>query len=305
MHIEIEISNVRDFVDIGGISQPVIGQRKVTHDVRIREGQASIIGGLMQSQTFITKSGVPFLGAIPLIGRFFSSKDVQQSENEILVVLVPRIVRLPEISDVNLKGVASGVEQVYRGRYESESNNVPALPEVGAHAPSQDEPKQPRLLKPHSGSDPVADAERACCSNGAGVDRTREPEEVEVAQAEPAASPAVPQDPSAPPSFSFAPAEPVVAVGEQIEVGVSIANVKQLFGIPMRFGYNPKLLRLVDIQRGTFLQGDGQDLIFSKNIRDKVGLAAVNISRFPGTGGVDGGGLLVTLVFEGVASGRV
>ena len=105
-------------------------------------------------------------------------------------------------------------------------------------------------------------------------------------------------------SNRFAPAEPVVAVGEQLEIGVSVANVKQLFGIPMRFGYNPKLLRLVDIQRGTFLQGDGQDLIFSKNIRHKVGLAAVNISRFPGTGGVDGSGLLVKLVFEGVASGR-
>ena len=305
MHIEIEISNVRDFVDIGGISQPVIGQRKVTHDVRIREGQASIIGGLMQSQTFITKSGVPFLGAIPLIGHFFSSKDVQQSENEILVVLVPRIVRLPEISEVNLKGVASGVEQVYRVRYESESNNVPALPEVGAHAPSQAEIEATEFAEaaPVAPS-PLPTPSAPSVPSAPVSTEPEEPAEVEVAEAEPAASPAVPQDLSAPPSFSFAPAEPVVVVGEQIEVGVSIANVKQLFGIPMRFGYNPKLLRLVDIRRGTFLQGDGQDLIFSKNIRHKVGLAAVNISRFPGTGGVDGAGLLVKLVFEGVASGR-
>ncbi len=305
MHIEIEISNVRDFVDIGGISQPVIGQRKVTHDVRIREGQASIIGGLMQSQTFITKSGVPFLGSIPLIGRFFSSKDVQQSENEILVVLVPRIVRLPEISEVNLKGVASGVEQVYRVRYESESNNVPALPEVGAHASSQAEIEATEFAEaaPVAPS-PLPTPSAPGAPTAPVATEPEEPAEVEVAEAEPAASPAVPQDPSAPPSFYFAPAEPVVAVGEQIEIGVSIANVKQLFGIPMRFGYNPKLLRLVDIRRGTFLQGDGQDLIFSKNIRHKVGLAAVNISRFPGTGGVDGAGLLVKLVFEGVASGR-
>ena len=45
MHIEIEISNVRDFVDIGGISQPVIGQRKVTHDIRIREGRQAFLAG--------------------------------------------------------------------------------------------------------------------------------------------------------------------------------------------------------------------------------------------------------------------
>ena len=36
LHIEVEISNVRDHVDIGGISQPIIGQRKITHDIRIR-----------------------------------------------------------------------------------------------------------------------------------------------------------------------------------------------------------------------------------------------------------------------------
>ena len=305
MHIEIEISNVRDFVDIGGISQPIIGQRRVTHDVRIRDGEASILGGLMQSQTFITKSGVPFLGSIPLIGRFFSSKDVQFSENEILIVLVPRIVRVPEINSVNLKGVASGVEQVYRVRYERESNDVPALPPVGAHAPAQQgaESTEVAEAKPPAPS-PALPLGLPGFPRAPTSTEPEEPEEVEVPEAEPAASPAAPEDPSAPPSFSFAPAEPVVAVGEQIEIGVSVANVKQLFGIPMRFGYNPKLLRLVDIRRGTFLQGDGQDLIFSKNIRQRVGLAAVNISRFPGTGGVDGRGLLVKLVFEGVASGR-
>ena len=305
MHIEIEISNVRDFVDIGGISQPVIGQRKVTHDIRIREGEASILGGLMQSQTFITKSGVPFLGSIPLIGRFFSSKDVQLSENEILVVLVPRIVRLPEINAVNLQVVASGVEQVYRVRYERESNDVPALPEVGAHAPGRQgtESTEVAEAKPPAPS-PALPLGLPGFPRAPASTEPEEPEEVEAAEAEPAATPATAEGSSAGPSFRFAPAAPVVAVGEQLEIGVSVTNVKQLFGIPLRFGYNPKLLRLVDIQRGTFLQGDGQDLIFSKNIRHKVGLAAVNMSRFPGTGGVDGGGLLVTLVFEGVASGR-
>ena len=71
----------------------------------------------------------------------------------------------------------------------------------------------------------------------------------------------------------------------------------------MRFGWDPRILRLIDIQKETFLQGDGQDLIFSRNIRNDVGQAAVNISRFPGTGGIDGNGLLVTLVFEGLNNG--
>ena len=86
-------------------------------------------------------------------------------------------------------------------------------------------------------------------------------------------------------------------------MNVLLEGAKQIFGVPMRFGWDPKVLRLAEIQKGTFLQGDGQDLIFSRNIRNDVGQAAINISRFPGTGGTDGSGLLVTLVLEGVAGG--
>ena len=88
-------------------------------------------------------------------------------------------------------------------------------------------------------------------------------------------------------------------------VNVFVDNANQLFGLPLRFGFDPKLVRLADITKGTFLQGDGQDLIFSKNIRNEVGQAAINTSRFPGTGGVDGAGLVVTLTIEGVASGEM
>ena len=63
------------------------------------------------------------------------------------------------------------------------------------------------------------------------------------------------------------------------------------------------MIRIADITKGTFLEGDESDLIFSKNIRNEVGQAAVNISRFPGTGGVDGEGLVISLQVEGVAAG--
>ena len=44
MHVEMDISNVTDHVDLGGISQPVIGQRKVNFDVRMKEGEVSVLG---------------------------------------------------------------------------------------------------------------------------------------------------------------------------------------------------------------------------------------------------------------------
>jgi general secretion pathway protein D len=59
MHVEMDISNVTDHVDLGGISQPVIGQRKVTFDVRMREGEVNVLGGLMQAQQSKTTTGWP------------------------------------------------------------------------------------------------------------------------------------------------------------------------------------------------------------------------------------------------------
>ena len=49
---------------------------------------------------------------------------------------------------------------------------------------------------------------------------------------------------------------------------------------------------------------DASDIIFSRAIRQENGLAAVNISRYPGTGGADGEGELVKLTFKGLAAGE-
>ena len=68
MHIEVEVSNVADFIEIGGIRQPIFGQRRVAHDIRVKEGEASILGGLLQTQIFKTRSGLPILGDIPFLG---------------------------------------------------------------------------------------------------------------------------------------------------------------------------------------------------------------------------------------------
>ncbi len=114
MHVEIEISNVKERIDIGGIKQPVIGQRKVIDDLRVREGEMSIIGGLVQYQDNKTTSGVPGLMNIPGLRRLFSSESIDRSQSELVIALVPHIVRSSDITASNLKGVASGFDQVLR-----------------------------------------------------------------------------------------------------------------------------------------------------------------------------------------------
>src|SRR5439155_22841647 len=50
MHNDLEISAVTGQADVGGIKQPIIGQRKISVDVRLHEGEVSLLGGLMKTQ---------------------------------------------------------------------------------------------------------------------------------------------------------------------------------------------------------------------------------------------------------------
>jgi len=300
MHIEIEISNVRDFQDIGGIQQPVIGQRRVTHDIRIKEGEASVLGGLMQTQVFTTRSGIPFLGDLPILRYLFSTENKQVNSNEILIVLIPHLVRLSDIDEVNMRGVASGTEQIFDVKINREPNQKPALPPVAGEeaAPAPAEPAEPAAEERPAEPGPPAEEEPAPAGAEA-PEPEPAPEEAPMAE-EPQPAP----EEAAQPRLVFQPAPVTFGAGEQAEVQLLVENVEQLFGSPLRIGFDPQLARLADIQAGPFLKGDGVDLIFSKNIRNEVGQAAVNISRFPGTGGVDGGGVLVTLTLEGVQPGE-
>ncbi|MCY4596174.1 MAG: hypothetical protein OXC19_15420, partial [Bryobacterales bacterium] len=302
MHVEVEISNVREFVDIGGISQPVIGQRTIQHDIRVREGEASVIGGLNQSQIFKTKAGVPFLGEIPVIGRLFSEEEVQRTESEILLVLIPHIVRMPGIEQSNLRTIASGTDQKFELRYEQQGNGRPALalaPESPAAGPSGQSPPPdpvaapepvPETAQPQS-SDDAGRAEPAPGAPESEPDPTGDPGSAEVTR---------PQGPQ----LYLQPEGTVVPVDQQVTFSLMVGDAVELASMPMRIQYDQEKLRLVGIEKGPFLAGDdASDIIFSRSIRHANGLAAVNISRFPGAGGADGEGLLVTLTFEGLAPG--
>jgi len=299
MHIEIEISNIRGFQSIGDIEQPIIGQRTIAHDIRLAEGEASILGGLNAGSTFVTQNGIPFLSEVPILNMIFGGKRVERMENELLIVVIPHIVRLPTIDESNLKAIASGTDQTFQVRYMEDGNGKRALPELGDAI----EPK-PKGGPPITPSQPTPNA-------SAPEPRPADPEPTPpVATAPvteaPAPQPAAPAAPAAAagPSLSVNPPNASVGVGSEFSVSIQVNQAEQLFGMPLRIRYNKAVLELQEVAKGDFLAGpEGTDLIFSRNIRNQVGQAAVNISRFPGTGGADGSGSLLTLTFKAIGPG--
>ena len=299
MHIAIEISNVRDFVDLGGIDQPIIGQRTIEHDVRLREGEASILGGLNAENVFTTKSGIPFLSDIPILGRLFSIKSVDTSENEILIVVIPHIVRLPTIDESNMREIASGTEQVFQVRFEEESSGEAALPAIGAPVTAEAETAVPPTTPATA---PAATPTPTPAAPTPAAPITPAPD------VPPAAAPGTTEpstQPTAAARLLFEPGQVTLAAGEEITVNVITDGVTDLFGTPLRIAYDPAVVNIVEITRGPFLAGpERTDLIFSRNIRNEVGQAAVNISRFPGTGGASGRGELIQIQLRAVGAGQ-
>jgi general secretion pathway protein D len=135
MHIEIEISNVSGNVTIGGIKQPIISQRKVAHDIRIREGEVSVLGGLIDNTNTRTSAGVPGLMDVPVFGKLFSTENTERKRGELLIALTPHIIRYPDYTEANLRTVNTGSDQVLKLNYSPRPAAAPA-PAAPAPAPA-------------------------------------------------------------------------------------------------------------------------------------------------------------------------
>src|SRR5438874_2108329 len=114
LKIAMDISSQTNTVNIGGIQQPVISQRKVEHDIRLKEGEVSLLGGIFENTETRSLSGIPGLANVPILKYLFSQTNTEHRENEIVFVLIPHIVRGPDINDLNQRalsvGTASAIE---------------------------------------------------------------------------------------------------------------------------------------------------------------------------------------------------
>lgn len=95
IHAKIGISSVQPSVNIAGVNEPTFGQRKIEHDIRLEEGETSVLGGMLQTTNTTTVSGVPGLGSIPGLKYFFSDTKHEKVQTDVLILLTPRVIRLP------------------------------------------------------------------------------------------------------------------------------------------------------------------------------------------------------------------
>jgi general secretion pathway protein D len=264
MKVSVEVSSVTNQANIGGIQQPIISQRKVIHEIRLKEGESSLLGGLVTKSDTKQLNGWPGLGHVPILRYLFSEDTKSSEDDEILIILTPHIVRMPEWTRPNLKTLYAGSETNVQVRRESEMRG-----------PQQEPPTVPQRTNVSPPAAPAATAQVP--SNAA---QSGQPAQIH-----------------------FEPRSLSLKAGETATVGVVVDNVDDLFSIPFLVQYNPAVISVEEVRHGGFLQAGDQEIAIVQQMDKEHGQAIISATRQPNTAGASGTGTIVGIVLKALGPG--
>ncbi len=279
LKLAMDISAVDSYQNIGGIQQPVIGQRKIEQDIRLKEGEVNILGGILENLQTKSLAGIPGLAQIPFFRYFFSSEQKEVKDNEIVFVLIPHIVRAQDLYPSNLKAIDVGTANTFSLRRDTSQSSAPASNTPPANGPGAAQnnpaPSGSPAIQPPAGVTNASTTQPAAASAPAGS--------------------AI---------VSFDPPTLDQAVGTTFTVNVNLAGGQNVYAVPVQVLYNPRVLQLLNVSNGPLLSKDGQTVALVNRDDSMAGILQLTASRPPGSGGVSGDGAVFTLTFQARAPGQ-
>jgi general secretion pathway protein D len=131
--LRIEVSSISG-AGFGGL--PTFGNRAINTVIRLRDGETNLLAGLIRDDERQVLSGVPGLSDLPILGRLFAHTRKQTQETDIVMTLTPRIVRVLDLTEDDLRPFRVGRDG------EGAGGGVIELP-VPVQVPPRDTPAQP------------------------------------------------------------------------------------------------------------------------------------------------------------------
>ncbi len=280
LKLAMDISAVDSYQNIGGIQQPVIGQRKIENEIRMKEGEVNILGGILEQTKTYSLSGIPGLASIPLFKYLFAEETKEVNDNEIVFILIPHIVRAQDINPSNMKAIDVGTA------------NVISLRRDNSPPPNNGQPQGQPGNPPGAMNNPGHPGSLAAQPQGALA---------------PPSAPGQPAAASAPMGsaiVSFDPPTLDQPVGSTFTVNVNLTGGQNVFSVPLQIMYNPRVLQLLNVSNGTLLSQDGQTVALVNRDDSMAGILQVTASRPPGANGISGDGSVFTLTFQARTPGQ-
>ena len=270
LKISMDVSAVTGQQNIGGISQPIIGQRKIEHEIRLKDGEANLLGGIMEDQQTKQLSGIPGLAQVPILKYLFGQTTQDHSENEIVFAIVPHIIRATDVNEINQRAVDIGTATTIQLHRKPQVTPVAAPAGQSSAIPASGAPQAPATAVPR----PALPGQQQ--------------------------SPA----PTGTASFLFDPPTIQAVKGNTFAVNLLISGAQNVYSVPVQVNYDPKMLQMVNVSNGGFLSQDGQVVTLVHREDETLGQSQITVSRPSGATGVSGQGCVVTLTFQAKASGQ-
>jgi general secretion pathway protein D len=298
LKIKIEVTSQSGSVTISGVTEPIISQRVVDQVIRLREGEASILGGIQNKQDTTNTNGIPGLASIPILKYIFGSKDHTINDDELVFLVVPHVVRSQSLEQVNLRTVDTGSGTSIELRH-APAEGPGANPVANPGSKPATSPARPASnAKPYPDTVP---GQSALAAAPAALDQLRKAAETTGNTAAPAKPPeTAPQLPGV--SFTLTPLPAPVAVGATFQIPVVLTGGKDIAAVPLQITYNPAALSMLNVDNGDFLKNDGQAVALVHR-DDGPGSININVSRPPGAAGVNGAGVVCVLTFQAKVAG--
>lgn len=98
--------------DTSSIDSPTIFNRKIKTIVTLKDGGSILLGGLISSNKSSTKSAVPKLGSIPLLGRLFRNDAGANDRTELVVMIIPYVIDTPTEGEAITKTIQDAFQKV-------------------------------------------------------------------------------------------------------------------------------------------------------------------------------------------------
>ncbi len=322
--LSLEVSNAERLTPTKNGSIPLrITTTNAQTSLNLKDGETTVIGGLIRNDDSAGKSSIPFLGDIPLLGSLLTSHTNNKIKREILMSITPHIVKSIDLPRSDVASIWSGSEDELKAGQNfkafAESFVAPADKPAAAPVPAR-VPPTPLTAVPGQPETVPSAFVPVPASAPEGVPSAPEqtpPGRIENTSQAPQTIPTpvetevVPQidlpplkDSSPPGIMRVFPVGPTLAtVGEEFEVEVAADGVEMLYSAPLFVTYPPNLLEFVRVKEGEFLGRDGQTTIFTVSNNRDLGQLIIGTKQGPGGTGVSGGGILAQVTFKALAPG--
>ncbi|MCW8860586.1 MAG: cohesin domain-containing protein, partial [Deltaproteobacteria bacterium] len=303
----LEVSNVsgREKTQSGTVAITISSTTADT-TLTLKDGEQTVIGGLIRDDESVTKNKLPILGDIPLFGEIFNGTDTTKTKREILLSITPHIVKSVHVPQGDTASIWSGGEDdlkfgrnfgTFADEYQAGQQGVEPQANQQADQLDKESPLGSDQVDDTIETEPQAPEQLSSAAEGDKSELSPEPITEEVILDKELGVQAFR-------SMVFIDGEQLVNQGDEFTLSFKVEEVEDLFSSPLYVQYDPAIVEFISATEGSFLNQEGVATLFTHTDLNQGGRIVVGLKQGANGQGVSGDGELFSLQFRAKASGK-